>query len=296
VNEGSRFHRLAPLAAVALAALVVGMLLGVAYAGGLASTPSPATPSPRVTPRPTPTASPTPVDTSVRAHAVVVPLRSVDVAPTIAGRVARLVVIENQHVFTDQVLVRLDQSAQQAAVDVAGANVNRAEKAVRRAEAEAELLPGDASQAQLDAAEAEVSLARAELQLAQSTLAEAEVALRQTEIRAPFEGVVASMDVAVGEQVEAGQPMVTVADFTSWLIETTDMSELDVVRIAVGDRATITFSALPDIELAGTVDHIQVRGSTDGSGASFTVVIKPDERLSELRWNMSAEVRVLPGQ
>lgn len=282
--------------AVALIALIAGVLLGVAYAGGTSSTPSPPTPTPRVTPRPTPTASPTTPDSSVHAHAVVVPLRTADLAPTITGRIDRLPVVEDQRVLANQILLSLDQSAHEAALDVARANVSRAEAAVERAEAQLELLPDDASETQLDAAEAEVNLARADLQLAQSTLTGAAVDMRQTELRAPFDGIVASIDVAVGEQATAGQVAISMADFSGWLIETTDLSELDVVRIAVGDRATITFGALPDVELTGVVDRIQVRGSTDGVGASFTVVITPDEHLAELRWNMSAEVRVQSGQ
>ena len=38
---------------------------------------------------------------------------------------------------------------------------------------------------------------------------------------------------------------------TTWLVETTDVSELDVVRVAVGDRATITFTALPGVDCHG---------------------------------------------
>ena len=80
----------------------------------------------------------------------------------------------------------------------------------------------------------------------------------------------------------------------SWLIETTDLSELEVVRIAAGDRATITFAALPDVSLTGHVDRIQVRGTTDSGEVKFAVVIRPDVHVPDLRWNMSATARIEP--
>jgi hypothetical protein len=62
----------------------------------------------------------------------------------------------------------------------------------------------------------------------------------------------------------------------------------------VGDRATITFEALPDLVLSGEVDRIQVRGTGEGGNIVFAVAIRPDIHHRELRWNMSATVRITP--
>jgi hypothetical protein len=35
-----------------------------------------------------------------------------------------------------------------------------------------------------------------------------------------------------------------------------------------------------------------VRGTTDAGGVNFAVVIRPEEHHPELRWNMSATVRI----
>jgi hypothetical protein len=78
------------------------------------------------------------------------------------------------------------------------------------------------------------------------------------------------------------------------LVETTDVSELDVVRVAVGDRATITFTALPGVEETGTVDSIEARGTDNNGEINFAVTIQPDSYLPQLRWNMSATVSIVP--
>ncbi len=137
-------------------------------------------------------------------------------------------------------------------------------------------------------------MAEAELELAQTTLGGAQIALEQTEVRAPFAGTIADVLVAVGEQAIAGQTVVSIGDTSTWLIETTDVSELEVVRLAPGDRASMTFTALPGQVVEGTVDHLQERGTSDDGGVVFAVAIRPDTHIPELRWGMSANVRIRP--
>lgn len=294
------------LVAMLVVALAVTVLIGYT-AGRPNPTPSPsptADPSASVTPRPTPTPSPsptlaptptaTPVDTSIRASAVVVPQRSADLALSISGIVDGVYVDENDHVQADQILVRLDRTRYLAAIDVAEADVERAVAAVERAQLEIDQLPPDASPGQIESAQAELRLSQGELSQAESRLSAAELALDDTDLRAPFEGTVAAVNVEVGEQANAGQPLVAIGDDSEWLIETTNISELEVIRIAVGDPASVTFPALPGVTVAGRVDRIQVRGTNDNGSVVFAVSVRPDVHHPELRWNMSADVRIIP--
>ena len=275
-------------------ALLVVVALGVGFVVGAATFAGEPPPTPRVTPTLRPTPRPSPTDTAVTASAVVVPTRSAELSMAVTGRVARILVEPEQDVRADQLLLRLDPSARRAAVNVAGADVGRAEAAVELALAQLALLPEDATPAQLESAQADLRLAEAELVVARSALEEAEVALRQAELRAPFAGTVVAIDIAEGEQALAGQPIVTLADTSAWLFQTTDLSELQVVRVSVGDRATISLDALPGVELSGSVARIQVRGSGDGAGARFDVLIRPDEHRTDLRWGLHASVRIRP--
>ena len=246
------------------------------------------------TPSPTRSPSATPFSSDLIASAIVVPIRSADLALPASGVVEAIFVRPDQQVTAGQLLLRLDQGALAAQAMTAQDEVDRAHAAVDRATKELAALPLDASQAQIELAQADLRLAQADLALTQSRLVEAQTALEETDLRAPIAGTITSIDVGAGEQADAGETLMTIADMSGWLIETTDVTELEVVRIGVGDPATVTFPALPGIVLTGVVDRIQVRGTTETGDVRFAVSIKPDTHLGQLRWNMTANVVIVP--
>jgi multidrug resistance efflux pump len=288
----------------ALAVLAVLALMAVSFTAGLlagsptatpTTSPTPGRPTPTATPvRPTPSPTPTPLP-GIVAAAVVIPQRSADLAAPMTATVEQVLVSEDQQVRQDQLLLRLDTTTRRAQVNVAEADLRRARAAQDRAQVVVDQLPDDASPAQREQAAADLRLAEADVALAVSSLDAARLALAQTEIRAPWAGTVAVLNIHQGEQAVVGQSLLTIADFTGWLFETTDVSEFDVVRVAVGDRAVISVAALPDLELAGVVDQVRVRGGTGDGGVRFDVIVRPLEHVAQLRWNMSASIRILPG-
>jgi HlyD family secretion protein len=111
------------------------------------------------------------------------------------------------------------------------------------------------------------------------------------EIKAPFDGLVSSLSVRIGELVTAGTPIIMLAGGNSLQVETTDLNEIDVARLKVGDQATVTFDALPGINVDGTVSKIALKSSS-GSGVNYTIVIKPDTIPEGLLWGMTAFVDI----
>jgi RND family efflux transporter MFP subunit len=292
------------LASGIVALVVVAFTAGYLLAGLGNATPSPyPTPTdspgtsarPTATPRPTgtPNATPSTPDTSVTASAVVVPVKSADLSVPVSGIVS-FVVKPDQVVYANDKLLQLDQSTILARIKVANADLQHAQAAENSAQLALNDLPPDATPDEVAAAQAQLQLAQAEAAQASAELAQAQTDLKQTQVFAPFDGTITSVDVSDGEQTIAGQPVITIADLSSWLIETTDLSELEVVRIAVGDRATITFGALPNVTLGGTVARIQLRGTSNDGGVLFAVLIQPDSVPAGLRWSMSATVHIQP--
>jgi RND family efflux transporter MFP subunit len=285
----------------AVMVLVVLALMAISFAAGLAAGTPVASPTPvlRPTPtptpqRPTPSPSPTP-EPGIRAAAVVVPLRSVELGAPYTTVVEGVFVREGQTVSQGQLLVRLDTTTRRAALNLAQADLRRATAAADRAQLIVTQLPPDASPALRESALADLRLAQAEVRVAETALEAARAAFDQTEVRAPFAGTIAALDVDPGEHAVEGRPLVAVADVSGWLFETIDITELDVVRIAVGDRAAIRVAAMPERTIAGVVEQIRVRGASADGGVRFDVLIRPADHHPELRWNMSAEVRILPG-
>lgn len=283
---------------VAVAVIAVGLVLANS---GLFNSP---TTSPSASPiaaptqtfptLPTPRPSASPLDSSVVASGVVVPLRSAELATRVSGVASALYVHDGSRAEANQLLLKLDQSTYQAQVDVAQAAVGESTAAVELAQLQLDQLPPDASPGQVETVQATLRLAEAELDLARATLSSAQSALLQTEVRAPFAGTIADVAIEVGEQAIAGETVITIGDTTGWLIETTDVSELEVVRLAVGDRASVSFEALADLVIEGTVDRIQVRGTTANGGVVYAIAIRPDVHHDELRWGMTATVRITP--
>jgi len=100
--------------------------------------------------------------------------------------------------------------------------------------------------------------------------------------------------VRVGEQVGAESRAVSVADTSSWIIETTDITELEVVDVAVGQKVTFTADALPDVTLDGVVTAISQAAYTQSGDVLYTVYIKVNDVDPRLKWGMTVEATFEP--
>ncbi|GAB4114817.1 MAG: efflux RND transporter periplasmic adaptor subunit [Roseiflexaceae bacterium] len=169
-------------------------------------------------------------------------------------------------------------------------------------------------QAQIAYSESEVALSQADLNRVKQSpraadLAEAEARIQQAELllqkrrlaqetlvlRAPAAGVIAQLRIQSGQLVSSDSPAGTIADVSSWQILTADLPETAVVSLSEGDPVLVTFYALPDLELEGTITQIQTIGQiTRNLDATYTIVVTPKTNDPRLRWNMTASIRVLP--
>ncbi len=149
--------------------------------------------------------------------------------------------------------------------------------------------------AQRQAAKAAAQQAAAQVTAAEAAVAAAQTALDDRTLTAPFAGTVADITFAVGEVAAAGAPAVVMADFSGWLVETTDLTELDVAAVAIGAPAQARADALPDVALSGQVTDIaavarEVRGDT-----TYRVTIRLDDAPdAPLRWGMTVFTAIGP--
>jgi len=195
-----------------------------------------------------------------------------------------------------------EHAAAQAKLDAllagADAEVRATQAGVRAAAARR-----DAARAELDllqatdvrpmsATAAEIAAAEAEVSRTQAGLAAAKAALDQATLRAPFDGTVAALSLSPGETVQPGQVVLTLADLRDLQVETTDLSEQDVDRVSVGQKATVYVEPL-GMEIEGKVTRIASQASTLGGDVVYTVVVELDEQPPGLRWGMSVEVDVV---
>jgi len=136
----------------------------------------------------------------------------------------------------------------------------------------------------------QVALAEARIQTAQAALNAAQTALANTELRATIAGTIADIKIKVGETAIPGAPAVSLADFSKWLVETDNLTEIEVVRVAQGQGATIKLDALPDAPLRGKVIEVSSVFEEKRGDVTYTVKIALDDTDPHIRWGMTAEV------
>ena len=151
------------------------------------------------------------------------------------------------------------------------------------------------AEAQRQAADAAAQQAAAQVTAAEAALVAAQTALDDRALTAPFAGTVADVTVAVGEVAAAGVPAAVVADFSSWRVETTDLTELDVAEVAVGAPAQARADALPETLLTGTVSDVDPVASEVRGDTTYKVTIRlEDVPDAPLRWGMTVFTAIGP--
>lgn len=130
-------------------------------------------------------------------------------------------------------------------------------------------------------AEAALSNSKAQLEAARS-------ALTDLELTAPFDGTVIVNSLEAGEIASPGQ--VLIGDTSAWQVETTDLKEVDIVGIDKGVPVKVTFDAIPDLTINGTVNRVKGYGISIRGDNTYVVIIDLQETDPRLLWNMTARV------
>lgn len=187
-------------------------------------------------------------------------------------------------------------AAAQAQLDAltggAAARIQAAESAVAAATAQQHVAAAQLALLQAGATSEEIAAAQATVSQAEATLEVARAAVGKCEIRAPFAGTVGAVNVRAGETVAPGQPLVTLGDLTTLRVETTDMDEIDVARVTVGQKADVTFDALPEQVFTGHITRIDPMSKPGAGGVNYTAIVELEESDPALRWGMTAFVDI----
>jgi HlyD family secretion protein len=136
----------------------------------------------------------------------------------------------------------------------------------------------------------DLALAQSRLDNAENQLAAAQSALEKSELVAPINGTVVSVVGKAGESAVALQPFLHLADFSSWYVETTDLNEIDVVKIDRAQPVSVVPDALPDLQLSGEIERISEDFTEIAGDVVYTVRIRLQESDPELRWGMTTAV------
>ena len=144
----------------------------------------------------------------------------------------------------------------QAALNAAKANVEAAESNVKAAEATRDSRAGD------------LATARAAVGVAQSSVDNAKLQLSYYRVLASIEGRMSRRTVEVGQQLPAGQSIMSITPNDVWVL--TNYKETQLEKVRVGMRVKIPIDMFKDHPFTGRVDSIQ-----NGSGATYSL-LPPD--------------------
>lgn len=140
----------------------------------------------------------------------------------------------------------------------------------------------------------DLELARATVSSALAQLAAAQAALKDAELVAPYRATLVKLEVVEGEPVLPNQPVVLVADFSEWYVETSDLTEMDVVRIDTEKTVYLSPDAIPDLQISGQVESIAQVFTQSRGDITYTVRVRLAESDPRLRWGMTFKVKFAP--
>ncbi len=178
---------------------------------------------------------------------------------------------------------------------LAGANADQ----VRAAQANvwAAAAQRDAAQAQLDlllagATDEQVAIAEAQVAQARAALERAQLSLENSALYAPFDGIVAAVNVKAGEIASAGLPAVLLVDASRFRV-TVSVDEMDVRRLTEGQAVRVTLDAFPDAVLTGVVERIAPAATIETGVVYYDVVVGLDHTDVPIRADMTANATIV---
>jgi HlyD family secretion protein len=201
-------------------------------------------------------------DESIYGSATASPRATYDVRAEVKGTVVEIAVSEGMSVTKGKTLAKLSNSDLQPALEKAESDLKTAQENLDR------IRSGLAANiTEVDIKQQEVSLQRAEA--AVTSKAEQVASL---EIKSPINGVVLSRSIGVGDEVVAAGQLFVVSDLSSMQIVIA-VDELDIVKVKLGQQATVVMDALPTKSYTADVTRIAGEGTVRDGVANYDVTL-----------------------
>jgi RND family efflux transporter MFP subunit len=191
---------------------------------------------------------------------VAYPGAEVEVAADLSGTLVRFLVKEQDEVRKGQLLAELKADDLRAELAEARARIGEAEADIRFADVDAaradRLLAEKVGTLEtVDRARRNREAAYARRETARASVDRLEAVLAKTRIVAPISGVVVTRFADAGERLEAGMPLVTIANLKKTRVEA-EVDEFDAGRVELGAAVQVTAEGFLGQSWKGTVEEI----------------------------------------
>ncbi|MGB2696287.1 MAG: efflux RND transporter periplasmic adaptor subunit [Candidatus Zixiibacteriota bacterium] len=247
------------------------------------------------------------ISSVVSASGRVLPKRTVKISAYVPAKIFQLPVEDGDWVKQGQLLVQLDPTSYQAAMDqykaqtkVAQANLEQAQMVFDR---QKELFERNlTSKEQYDASLTSLNVSKAQFEQSKAALEKARDDFSKTQITSPMTGVVTELNAEVGEIVmigtmnNPGTVIMTISDLSEIEVEV-EVDETDIANVKLGQDTKIEIDAFPDTSYKGEVTEIGNTAKISGYGTqeqvtNFMVKVLLLEEVSGIKPGMSASVDI----
>ena len=275
---------------------------------------------------------------TITANGRIQPETEVKISPDVSGEIVEMSIREGDSVRKGDLLVKIKQDFYissrdrvNASLNSARANLSNAKASLAQTEAqfkqqelsfkrskqlhdqgvlsdadfESATTQYDVAAAQVEAAKQSVSAASFTVKSTEASLKEAEENLRKTTIYAPIDGIIYGLKVEMGERVVgtgqmAGTEMLRVANLNRMEVQV-EVNENDIVRVNLGDTASISIDSYIGSTFKGIVTEIANSANTTGTSldqvTSFNVkiFILPESYASLVQSGQAGQYPFRPG-
>ncbi|MFA6338992.1 MAG: efflux RND transporter periplasmic adaptor subunit [Candidatus Paceibacterota bacterium] len=138
----------------------------------------------------------------------------------------------------------------------------------------------------LDIQSSELSIKQRE-----NALLDAQDTLANYYIRAPFDGVVAKINITALDSVSSGTSVATLV--TKQKIAELSLNEVDAAKVKVGQKATLTFDAISDLSIAGQVSQVDSIGTVSQGVVTYAIKINFDTQDDRVKSGMSVSASII---
>ena len=125
----------------------------------------------------------------------------------------------------------------------------------------------------------------------ENALADAREKLADYTVRAPFDGLIASVAVKKADSISSGATVATL--ITQQKIVNVSLNEVDIAKVKIGQKATLSFDAISDLEITGTVIDIDTIGTVSQGVVSYNIKIGLDAQDDRIKPGMSASANII---
>jgi len=125
----------------------------------------------------------------------------------------------------------------------------------------------------------------------ENTLQDSKDKLEDYYVYAPFDGEISQLSVSNGDAVSSATSLVVL--ITNQKIAEISLNEIDMAKVQVGQKTTLTFDALPDLTISGTVAEADPIGVESQGVVSYTIKISLDKNNERLKPGMTVNADII---